>query len=124
MEKTFLIILSLQFFIAPVFASAQTPPPVFPDIIDVGQIIIESIPAPISNFIDKLRGINIGGQSTVSGGGSMDFSSVKEGWDSINNWFSSNIGVSFTEIVKSVANLVIWIWEIIIKLIKVGISYL
>lgn len=122
MKKIFLIILSLQFFIVPVFASAQTAP-IIPDVIDVGQVITESIPAPIANFIDKLKGINIGGQPSVSGG-SMDFSSVKSGWDSINNWFTQNIGVSFTEIVKSVANLVIWIWEIIIKLIKVGLSYL
>lgn len=122
MKKTFLIILSLQLFIAPVFASAQTAP-IIPNVIDVGQAITESIPAPIASFIDKLKNIDIGGQPFVSSG-SMDFSSVKSGWNSINNWFLENIGVSFTEIVKSVANLVIWIWEIIIKLIKVGLSYL
>ena len=122
MFKKISIILSLPLFIAPVFTLAQTAP-VLPDIIDVGQVITESIPAPIFGFIEKLKGINIGGQSSVSGG-SMDFSSVKEGWDSINNWFLENIGVSFNEIIKSVANLIIWIWEIIIKLIKLGLSYL
>ena len=121
-KKISITILSLPLFVVPIFASAQTAP-IIPDIIDAGQTITESIPAPIANFIDKLKGIDIGGQPSVSGD-SLDFSNVKSGWDSINNWFLQNIGVSFTEIVKSVANLVIWIWEIVIKLIKVGLSYL
>ena len=121
-KKISITILSLPLFVVPIFASAQTAP-IIPDIIDVGQTITESIPAPIANFIDKLKGIDIGGQPSVSGD-SLDFSNVKSGWDSINNWFLQNIGVSFTEIVKSVANLFIWIWEIVIKLIKVGLSYL
>ncbi len=124
MFKKISIILLLPFFIAPVFISAQTAP-VLPNIIDVGQVITESIPAPISGFIDKLKNINIGDQSSILGdSGSINLSNVKSSWNSINNWFFQNIGISFTEIVKSIANLVIWVWEIIIKLIKVGLSYL
>jgi hypothetical protein len=128
MRKKFLIILSLIILIAaPVSGSAQTDtaPPALPklDLTNLGQSVSDSLPDPISNFIDKLKGIDIKG-SAGADGGSMDLSSAKGAWDSINNWFLENIGVSLNEIIKAIANLIIWVWELIIKLIKTGISYL
>ncbi|MEK7086830.1 MAG: hypothetical protein AAB935_01070 [Patescibacteria group bacterium] len=116
MEKKISIILSLIILI-PLLSSAQVNDSVLPDTIN--------LLAPISNFIDKLKNINIGESVSLGEANSeIDLSSAKSIWEKINNWFSSHIGVSFTDIIKAIFNFIIWIWELIIKLIRVGLSYL
>lgn len=112
------IILSLV-ILTPVAGLAQTNEPALPSLPG-----IINLSAPISDFMDKLKNINVGGSAMPGGGSGIDLSSVKGLWDSINNWFISNIGVSFTDIIKAVFNFIIWIWELIIKLIQAGLSYL
>lgn len=121
MFKEVFIIFSLLVLIAPVLSSAQTSPPSLPNLPDLGQ----SITAPISNFVDKLKAIG-GSNVSVPDASNFDLgpSGVQGTWDNINNWFVSKIGVSLTDIIKAVVNLIIWVWELIIKLIQVGLSYL
>lgn len=43
---------------------------------------------------------------------------LRELWDKTNDWFSSYVGVSLRDIIKVVVNIVIWIWELIIGLLR------
>ncbi len=121
LKRIFVIcsLLVLTILMAPVPSSAQTPS--LPDVnVSINNL---TLPGPISDFIDKLKGINVG-PSTPGGSGSIDLSSLRGFWDSLNNWFSSNIGISFTDIIKLIFNFIIWVWELVIKLIQAGLSYL
>lgn len=108
----------------PVLVSAQTPP-TLPDldIKDLGDKVTSGLPTPVSDFIGKLKSINVG-PSTPGGSGPIDLSSLRGFWDSLNNWFSANLGISFAAIVKMIFNFIIWVWELVIKLIQTGLSYL
>lgn len=125
------IILSLAFMV-PTLGLAQTPvPPAVPniDVSNLSQTISNELPAPVSNFVQKLKGMfqggpNGGGGTGLTVGNGSSFSGGSDLWGRINNWFSSNIGISLSDIIRAVANLIIWIWELIIKLIRVGLSYL
>ncbi|TSA45479.1 hypothetical protein D4R51_01760 [bacterium] len=119
MKKTISTIILSLVILTPIAGLAQTSEPALPTLPG-----IINLSAPISDFMDKLKNINVGGSAMPSGGSSIDLSSVKGFWASINNWFVSNIGISFTDIIKAVFNLIIWIWEVIIKLIQAGLSYL
>ncbi len=117
--------------LVPILGSAQTTAPIISNLPNVGQALSDIIPAPVSGFIDQLKtilqnGVNaVGNGQALSGGGNgLNLSNAGDIWNQINDWFSSNIGVSFTDIVKAVVNLIIWIWELIIKLIQVGLSKL
>jgi hypothetical protein len=54
----------------------------------------------------------------------LNLSSAQATWDSINQWFSANVGISFRDIVKIAANVLIWFWELLIKLIQAGVAKL
>ena len=112
--------------LAPMAGLAQTDAPILPTLPGVNQAMPSNInlPAPLTDFIDKLKTINVSGGSNMPGGSSIDLSSAKGFWASINNWFISNVGVSLTDIIKAVFNFIIWVWELIIKLIQAGLSYL
>lgn len=43
-------------------------------------------------------------------------------WNQINDWFSEKIGVSFRDILKVVINIIIWFWELIIKILQELVS--
>ncbi|GEM_PF-1600101 len=45
-------------------------------------------------------------------------------WNSVNAWCEQHIGISLREIINTVINFMIWIWELIIKLIRAALSYL
>ena len=116
--------------LAPALSSAQNQnPAAVPGInnLNLNQIQ-ESLSAPVSDFVNKLKGVFENGPgmgiSSPSNGLQTNLSDVGGTWASINNWFSSKIGVSLTDIIKAVVNLIIWIWEVIIKLIQTGLSYL
>jgi len=126
-KKILLAFLSLA-LLAPVLSSAQSQNPgTVPGInnLNLNQIQ-ESLPPPVSDFVNKLKGVfeNGPGMSTLGNGPQVNLSDVGGTWSSINNWFSSKVGISLTDIIKAIVNLIIWIWEIIIKLIQTGLSYL
>ncbi len=131
MQKTISIILSLVFII-PVLSSAQTTPPTVPvniDLNNLSQTISDQLPAPVSDFIQKLKDVFQNGTNgtTINGltsGNGIDLSNASGLWSQINNWFSSNIGVSLSDVIRAIANLIIWVWELIIKLIQVGLSHI
>lgn len=43
-------------------------------------------------------------------------------FERINAWFQSNVGVSLGEITKAIGNFIVWVLELIVKLIKAGLS--
>ncbi|MDI6820910.1 MAG: hypothetical protein QMD65_01900 [Patescibacteria group bacterium] len=49
---------------------------------------------------------------------------VRGFWQKTNTWVQEKLGASLKEIIKSIGNLFVWIFEFIIKLIKTGLSYL
>ncbi|MGC9603580.1 MAG: hypothetical protein ABSF47_03900 [Minisyncoccia bacterium] len=125
-------ILSLAIFsitlLAPILSSAQSQNPA--NVSGINNLnlndIQQNLPAPVSDFVNKLKGVfeNGPGMSGPTNGPQINLSDVGGTWASINSWFSSKIGVSLTDIIKAVVNLIIWIWELIIKLIQTGLSYL
>ncbi len=45
-------------------------------------------------------------------------------WNTANAWCEEHIGISLREIINTVINFMIWIWELIIKLIRAALSYI
>jgi len=93
---------------------------------------------PLENFWNLLKNIKIfsphltlnipGGIFSSLGvnvnNGNASFDSTKLSsnlnlwWGKINNWFGVNVGVTLGQIIKVVLEIVIWIWQIIIELLK------
>lgn len=107
---------------------------VFSPFITYGQGSEVPVPDAINNFIDTLGQIDIDtgdagrgedalaiGESLLGEGG-IDLSFIKDLWERANNWMSSNVGVSILEIFRAVANLLIWVFELAVKLIKEGLN--
>ncbi len=63
-------------------------------------------------------------QNAAPGGSNYDVSGLVNLWNNINNWFSQNVGTSLADVVKTVVNFMIYIWEIIIKLLQVLVAHL
>jgi len=132
MRKIISIILSLAFIVPALSLAQQTSLPAVPtniNINDLTQTVSNQLPAPVSDFISKLKDVFQNGTNgptvtSLTSGNGMNLSDASGVWNQINNWFSSNIGVSFSDIIRAVVNLIIWIWELIIKLIQVGLSKL
>jgi hypothetical protein len=116
---TIFIIVSLM----PFAASAQT-----------SQNFQENLPGPVNDLLNLVKGVkvsspnlNVSQQSVdqtvqqIASGNTGDLSSW---WQSINGWFSANIGVSLADIIKAVVNLVIWVWELVIKLLQSAVQNL
>ena len=95
---------------------------------------LDSLPAPVTdlfNTFEKIK-IDIGGGTLLPRvAGSIKnisltpgdiLSYVKGVWDSVNSWFENKIGISFREIIRTVANFFVWALELIIKVIRAGIS--
>lgn len=117
-----LCVVSLFYFMTPaVFAEEQQLP----------------LPGPISDFMKtlekvKIDGINVSlrdmdigkftGVESQTGVGVWDF--IKNVWDSINSWMIQNIGISFSEVIRAAVNLIVWVIELALKLIKAGLNYL
>ncbi len=128
MKKGFLTILLIVSFI-PFVVNAQTPPNAQ-----------ENLPGPVNdlwNLLQKVRvdspnldvsqqGIGQTVQQIANGKISQSAVSgdLSSWWQSINGWFSANIGVSLGDIIKAVVNLVIWVWELIIKLLQGAVQNL
>ena len=63
-------------------------------------------------------------QTNQTVGSQTDISGLVNLWNNVNNWFTQNIGTSLADIVKTVVNFMIYIWEIIIKLLQVLVAHL
>ncbi len=91
-------------------------------------------PGPVNdlfNTIKKIQLPSINGRENAAGGNSLNLgqgtgvtTDVGNVWQNVNNWFSANIGVSLANIITVAVNFMIWIWELVIKLLQVGLSYL
>ncbi len=102
----------------------------------VPNVSQQNLPQPVNDLLNTLSKINInntpGGSLNTAGGppssvninGGDILNQLGNLWQSLNNWFAANTGVSLSDIIKAVVNLIIWIWEIIIKLLQVGLSHL
>ncbi len=62
--------------------------------------------------------------TNLPNGSNYNLSGLIGFWNSINNWFTQNIGTSLSDIVKTVVNFMIYLWEIIIKLLQVIVAHL
>ena len=97
-----------------------------------------NIPEPIIDLFNTFRGIRLNIdisqvpliQSTIESvknvaldpqGFTSDFGNR---FDQANNWFSQNLGVPLTNILRAIGNFFIWILELITSLIKLGLSYI
>lgn len=101
----------------------------------VGSSPSISFPGPITDFMNSLDKIkldnsfiklpdNIQGGEKLIGQRTITESQIGEWWNKINSWLTENIGVSFSEILRVVGNFIVWGFELVIKLLKVGLSYL
>jgi len=94
-----------------------------------------SLPGPVTDFINSLDKIkldnsvvslpdNIQGGEKLIGQRVISESQIGDWWNKINSWLTQNIGVSFSEILRVVGNFIVWGFELVVKLLKVGLSYL
>jgi len=95
------------------------------------------IPNPVENFIDMLGQIEVNsggdpisrdamelGEGIFGGDGSIDLNLgfIGDIWENINEWMRSTIGISLMEIFQAFANLIIWLLELTVNLIKEGLE--
>lgn len=101
----------------------------------VGSSPSISLPGPIVDFMNSLDKIkldnsviklpdNLQGGEKLIGQRAITESQIGEWWNKINFWLMENLGVSFSEILRVVGNFIVWGFELVIKLLKVGLSYL
>lgn len=90
---------------------------------------------PIADFTQKLGSIDVDSNgdmllnnvSQVGGEfleNQIQKSWILDIWNRVNNWMMQNIGISFSEVIKTISDFVIWMLELIIKLIRAGVSLL
>lgn len=96
------------------------------------------LPAPINDLVNTVQKITPNFQSpffqnlqntvqnlkTESLNAQNFLDKFKEIFYKINHWFETNLGVSLVAILKTIGNVIVWIFETLIKLIKTAISYL
>jgi hypothetical protein len=101
-----------------------------------GKIFAEttsiSVPKPIGDFVESLKEINIDNvDKNISDNISLDGSVVTQKlsdmgvqgvWDAANGWMEETLGISLGQIIKAVGNLIMWFLELMIGLIKGGLS--
>ncbi len=102
---------------------------------NTGSSLSIDLPKPIGDFVDSLNKIKFDKTTTelpdsLQGGEKLigqriiSESQIGEWWNKINSWLMQNIGISFSEILRTVGNFVVWGFELVIKLLKAGLSYL
>ena len=101
----------------------------------VGSSPSISLPGPITDFFDSLNKIkidnsviklsdNLQGGEKLIGQRVISESQIGEWWNKINSWLMERIGISFSEILRTVGNFIVWGFELVIKLLRAGLSYL
>lgn len=114
--------------VVPYFAAAQQQPP------DTSTFSI-TVPDPVSNFVQNLGNIDLGNipivqdisriaNSNAGNASSMDLSNVGGLWNSLNTWFGEHVGISFSSIVQTIGNAMLWVLDLMGRLLKAGLSYL
>lgn len=94
-----------------------------------------SVPQPIGDFVESLKGINIDNinekiSDNISFGDSVvaqklsDAGGIQEIWDTANEWMRETIGISLGQIIGAIGNFIMWILELTIGLLKGGLSEL
>ena len=73
-----------------------------------GGGFFDSLPQPITNFYETLSNIRI----------FSELGDITGLWDKINDWFEDKIGVSFRTMLIALSDLVVWILELIIKIVR------
>ncbi len=91
-----------------------------------------SVPKPIGDFVESLKEINIDNvDKNISDNISFDGTVVTEKlsnmgvqgvWDAANGWMEETLGISLGQIIKAIGNLIMWVLELMIGLIKGGLS--
>lgn len=146
MEKKIIgTVLAVAFVLLPLAGEAQTAPS-FPSqpaqplsglsgqnpslpVSDVVNLIdqISSKVVQGGQALQNLAGGTAGVSQTVTTqtvGSNADISGLVNLWNNINNWFTANVGTSLADVVKTVVNFMIYIWEIIIKLLQALVAHL
>ena len=105
------------------------------------EFSLDNIPAPVTELVDTFSKVQI--DIDVGGGSFLKrtfenikdfvftiiitpgefFSYIQDVWDNVNTWLEDHVGVSFREIIRSVVSFFIWSLELIIRLMKWGISF-
>lgn len=98
------------------------------------QNILNELPESVTNLFDTFSQIkiNVGSipivestlktiQTTAQNPQGLT-SGLTDLFESINRWFGTNIGVSLGEIIKAIGSFVVWVLELIVKLIQAGLE--
>ncbi|KKU91311.1 MAG: hypothetical protein UY23_C0002G0050 [Candidatus Jorgensenbacteria bacterium GW2011_GWA1_48_11] len=128
------IISSMKYWLAAVLILA--PATGFAAVSDINLNQVQ-IPGPVQDLFQTFGQIHIdvgqnqavqsigqGIQETVSQIGQDPqnwLSQLQNWWGRLNSWLQINIGVSFSQILTVIANLFIWVFELMIKLIKLAL---
>lgn len=105
------------------------------------SVLTITVPQPVSDFIDNLSKINLGNIPLVNdisriankahfGGGTDIARSINLGsdlagiWNSLNAWFGQHVGISLGSIVSAIGDAILWILDLMSRLIRAGLSYL
>ena len=100
------------------------------------KIGLENLPQPITDIYNTFNKIQVRAEDntflniisekvrTISANPQGLVSDASNWWGRVNNWFSSHVGVTLKELVQGVANLFVWVFEWVVKLIKLGIGQL
>lgn len=87
--------------------------------------IVSGLPSPITDLLNAGKQIwqNFTGNnvSTPIFNNSNQIN-LQNGFQSVNTWFTQTTGLSFTQIIKAVGGIVIWVFSFAINLIKQGLS--
>ena len=85
--------------------------------------IINNLPAPISDFVNNAKqiGTNIQTKSSNLQVSSLNPTNV---FDGINNWFTGVTGISFTNAIKTIGNLMVWTLSSALNLLKWLLSFI
>lgn len=82
-----------------------------------------NLPAPVQKFLEIFQRIKVNINFSNFSPTNL-LNSVKGLWEELNQWFESQIGISFKEIFLAFANLIIWMLELFIKLTRWATSFL
>ena len=100
------------------FSPQNLPPISIPTTINTSNLL----PAPVSNFINSLEQI---GESFVSKASNINFSTAPQNIvGGVNNWFQSTTGISLTQVIRVIGNLMVWVLSTAASLIKWALSFL
>lgn len=96
----------------------------------------QGTPGPLNDLLNLIQNVKIGTpnldvtQQSVSqtvnqiAQGNVSSGDLSSWWQGVNNWFMANTGVSLSAIIKAVVNLIIWVWEFVIKLLQNAVQNL